>query len=223
MSNERNYSLRKIKEIVTNSDISENDVSRMMTEMRNVLECDNERDNYRMLYFYCNWASHSLIDRDDVLYSILDGINIGFSELLIPESETSKKHKDYGDIIAESIAFEKLEENLKSFFAESGIKYIPYKRIISLMCRNVLEKKVTYPKKNNERIKLRSEKIQNNKNYLNEVVKYSNPRLDPKIDYSKAYVINSFKFIEVEENRVTCFFEIEGEKQLQSISNIWIK
>lgn len=204
MCHEKNHSLKIIKGILVNSKLSENDISRMLTEMRNVLEYDGEKMNYRMLYFYCNWASHSLIDREDLLFEILDKINIGFSEIFLPNSDTNREFKDYGEIIKDTIDFKPLENNLRNFFAESGIKDIPYKKLVFLICKNVIEKKVQYPngdkglkKRHKELILNRKSVVKANKLEVNRTFKFNNPKLAVDIDYSKMYTIKSFKFIAV--------------------------
>lgn len=146
MSNIKSHLVKEIKESLSKRKLSKNDVGQFLRDVRSLIELEHQKENYKTLYFYCNWSAHPIIDRNKELYPILDKINVGFTEIPVKGSESDRKYNNYIDVIIDALNFRELNLDiarfLKVYLRPLNI-LIP--KLTLLICKNILLKKIQYP------------------------------------------------------------------------------
>lgn len=224
MTNIRTHLINEISQNISNIIISKNDMGQLLRDFRSLIEIDNTTANYKILYFYCNWAAHPNVNRNKELYQILEKINIGFAELPIKNSESNKKYNDYIDVIIDALNFNSLIENIHLLlFSIDAIDKLKSKKLLLPICQNLVLRKIHYPDylfkndvKKNETV-LKMAKIHER---IDKVEKFLDPSLDSTLDYSKPVIIKSLLITEVKNNEVFVELEIDSEKHLKIKSSI---
>ncbi len=227
MTDTRTHLINDINQNISKDDISRNVMGILLRDIRSLIELDKSKDSFKTLDFYCNWASHPNIDRNNMLYTILEKINIGFTEIVIENSTSGKKYDDYVDVVIDALDFRNLEENIKRFFNDYlSFEKIGQKRMIIPICENIIQKKIHYPENNIKENKKKKDTIlRTNKisEYLNKMEKHINPKLDANIDYSNSVIIKSLIIVAIENNEIFFELEIDSDKKIKINGSIMIK
>jgi hypothetical protein len=224
MTNIRTHLIKEIDQNISKQKISKNEIGQLLRDIRCLIEFDNQTENYKTLYFYCNWAAHPNIDRNKGLYPLLDKINIGFAELngVIEK----KKFPNYIDVIIDAIDFNDLTENFHRLLLHIyPLKKFKDLKLIIPICENLIQKKIHYPEnlvKKDVKKDLTVLKITQISEQIDKIEKHLNPALDSNFDYSKPVFIKSFMITDVKDNKVFVELEIDIEKDVKLISSIEI-
>lgn len=239
MSEIRSHLIESILQNINGRTFTKNDVGILLRDIRKLIEFDDTKKQFKTLSFYCDWVHHPVIARNPELYKILDKINVGFVEILLPETELSRRKKGYVGVVIEALDFHGLQENIVRFFT----LYLPFnklslkafnlimsKEILVQILENLTLIKVTYPseilKESTTGKKTRMETIEKTdkiNGYIDQVLKHKDSKLDPKTDYSKSIIMNSLMIQEVMKNEVLILLESIGDFPMKLYSSIKMK
>lgn len=102
--------VRKLRKALSGPVKEEKDVVYIMVEIRKLLERSDNKSNYPLLNFYCNWALHTEISRISPARQILEKIEKAIS---------SGKYDPFP--VEEFISFEDFRKEIKSFLTEYSL------------------------------------------------------------------------------------------------------
>lgn len=106
--------LYQISKIFKENDFSS--IVEFLINCRKLIESDNElKQKFPVLFFYSNWIAHSVINRNQNIYKILEKISLGFTGLGIPNSEYNVKFKDYISVVIDALDLDGLLLNTVDF------------------------------------------------------------------------------------------------------------
>lgn len=112
MTNKLKERLRKqISALFRGRDYSQ--VEKFFISCRKVIEGDSLKEKFPAIYFYANWVSHYVIDRQ--CHEILAKINIGFREIYLPNSERAAKRQNYTDVVIDALMLDQLLNEVIDF------------------------------------------------------------------------------------------------------------
>jgi hypothetical protein len=201
-------------------------MGQLLRDIRSLIVFDKQEDNYKTLYFYCNWAAHPIIDRNKELYPFLEKISIGCAELPIKNSESANKFNDYIDVIIDALDFSNLTENIsRLFFSFNALDKLKDKKLLLLILKNVILKKIHYPMnrmKQDLRLDITIQKTSKIHDQIEKVEKFLDPRFGSELDYSKPITFKSFQITDILDNEVFVELEFGSDKNLIMKSSIRI-
>ncbi|MCF8255899.1 MAG: hypothetical protein K9J84_15080, partial [Bacteroidia bacterium] len=81
----------------------------LLRETRILLELEENKNKYETLRFYCTWSLHNSLDRNPLLYDILDKINIGFA--LLNNNEVNENGRNHMSEVIDALQLESLQDH----------------------------------------------------------------------------------------------------------------
>lgn len=108
---------KNVSDVLSKSNWTPDNILRIMTAFRHILEEKKLQSKYPFLNLYCDWVLHPEISRSPVGLKILEFL----TDTMIAQNSNPKKSKWINDAINEILSLHKLKENIEALCDELNI------------------------------------------------------------------------------------------------------
>lgn len=150
--------MKNIAAIFVTTDWQKNDMLRVMTAFRHIIEGEKKQSTYPYLNLYASWVVHPEISDSITALKILELL----TDAIIAHNENSSVGKWINDVIIDALSFHKLKTDIENLCDELSIKrdilgeHANWKKFVQFLVTYELQRK---PIKFPQRMKPKTKKI----------------------------------------------------------------
>lgn len=102
-----------IIEILKGNTIDSNSIISLFSNIRNLIDKESSKNNYELVYFFCDWSSHTELDRSIFCKELLDKLSDVWISLSKKENSTNKDFLD--EISRNFFSLSRFRDELNNF------------------------------------------------------------------------------------------------------------
>jgi hypothetical protein len=138
---------------LSNTNWTENDILRIVTSLRHIIEEQKFQGKYKYLYFYCNWVLHPEISKSSTAFEILELL----TDSMIAHNKNPLKGKWINDAIIEGLSIHKLQIDIINLCKEIHVVNVledfnNWKKFALMLFCELIDKPIRFPNVINNKI-----------------------------------------------------------------------
>lgn len=137
----------QLKGLLLRTNWAENDILRIITSLRHIIENQELQYKYKYLNLYCNWVLHPEISKSTTAFEILELL----TDSIIAHNKNPLEGKWLNDAIIEGLSLHKLLEDIINLCKELHFVNVledfgNWKKFASMLICELIDKPIKFPK-----------------------------------------------------------------------------